>query len=97
MQNDEPVQQSVVPQVGVVQSVLGSFAVKPEGQEKLTLPQVALTVRGYRHPYPQRLQQMPSLPFWADGHGRTPQSDQPPKIKKKKKKKEKKKAARTEL
>ena len=75
-------QQSVVPQVGVVQSVLGSFAVVPEGQEKLTLPQVALTVRGYRHPYPQRLQQMPSLPFWADGHGRTPQSGQPPNIKK---------------
>ena len=42
-------QQSVVPQVGVVQSVLGSFAVVPEGQEKLTLPQVALTVRGYTH------------------------------------------------
>ena len=34
-------QQSVVPQVGVVQTVLGSFAVVPEGQEeKLTLPQV---------------------------------------------------------
>ena len=78
-------QQSVVPQVGVVQSVLGSFAVKPEGQEKLTLPQVALTVRGYKntHPYQQKLQQMPSLPFWADGHGRTPQSGQPPNIKKK--------------
>ena len=46
---DEPVQQSVVPQVGVVQTVLGSFAVVPEGQEKLTLPQVALTVRGHTH------------------------------------------------
>ena len=37
-------QPSVVPQVGVVQTVLGFFAVVPEGQEKLTLPQVALTV-----------------------------------------------------
>ena len=36
-------QQFVVPQVGVVQTVLGAFAVVPEGQEKLTLPQVALT------------------------------------------------------
>ena len=36
-------QQSEMPQVGVVQTVLGSFAVVPEGQEKLTLPQVALT------------------------------------------------------
>ena len=42
-------QQSAVPQVGVVQTVLGLFAVVPEGQEKLTLPQVALTVRGYTH------------------------------------------------
>ena len=33
-----------MPQVGVVQTVLGFFAVVPEGQEKLTLPQVALTV-----------------------------------------------------
>ena len=67
----------------------------PEEREKLTLPQVALTVQEN----PQRLQQMPSLPFWADGHGRTPQSGQPLNIKKRnerKKRKGKKKAARTE-
>ena len=53
-------QQSVVPQVGVVQTVLGSFAVVPEGQEKLTLPQVALTVRGHTHKHFSRCPLSPS-------------------------------------
>ena len=61
-------QQSVVPQVGVVQTVLGLLAVVPEGQEKLTLPQVALTV--CEDTQPQRFQQIPSslLGRWAWPH-----------------------------
>ena len=61
-------QQSVVPQVGVVQTVLGSFAVVPEGQEKLTLPQVALTVRGHTHKDFSRCPLSPLLGRWARPH-----------------------------
>ena len=86
---DEPVQQSVVPQVGVVQSVLGSFAVKPEGQEKLTLPQVSLTVREYTHKDFSRCPLSPSGQMGTAALRRAANCQ-------KSKKEKKKKAARTE-
>ena len=85
-------QQSVVPQVGVVQTVLGFFAVVPEGQEKLTLPQVALTVRGHTH---KDFSRCPLSPSGQMGMAALRRAANRQKSKKKKKRK-KKKAARTE-
>ena len=73
--------QSGVPQVGVVQTVLGLFAVVPEGQEKLTLPQVALTVCEDASTPTKTSADALSPPGGSDGQGRTPQSGQPPDIK----------------
>ena len=87
-------QQSVVPQVGVVQTVLGAFAVVPEGQEKLTLPQVALTMRGHHKDFSR----CPLSPSGQMGTAalRRAANRQTKKKKRNKKKKRRKKAARTE-
>ena len=74
-------QQSVVPQVGVVQTVLRSIGVVPEGQEKLTLPQVTLTVCEDASTPTKTSADALSPPGGSDGQGRTPKSGAPPDIK----------------
>ena len=69
---DKPVQQSAVPQVGVVQAVLGSFAVVPEGHAKFTLPQVALTVCEETHTHKEQ-----SQPQKKKQKGESEQTDEP--------------------
>ena len=88
-------QQSVVPQVGVVQSVLGSFAVVPEGQEKLTLPQVALTVRGYTHSHTHK--DFSRCPLSILGTWARPHSAERPTVRNQKKRKEKEESSEDQI